>query len=725
MIDITKKIMCFFNSLNLVKTTERWFFYAWRKVMPIITTQKLIDADKDADSLDIALNGGDRDMVRTRRGKIYPTMPNAIRQLLENGGFRPFANEIALKAYRPTVVPSAGKDLSTGKVWLWDGTKWGDTGLSELDQAKEYIDQYFEVIANDPEFLLAIADNSGNRVFAIDRDGYVHFDRKDEDYEFVKVNDETYTQLVELLDLRNTIATVSNDPEYLYAIKDKEGNVLFAIANNGDVQGRFNINYKDLADSPPITMEESRENTKLKFVDMLRNELGGIQEDGTWFFPYVKIGNAQVDSLSVAQGGFNENGSSGSLTKQTLVTIPEQNYMRIDITTTDSLPVVSDDRATGVCVLSNAANTEVYTVCKVAFKVQGNGTLTDKKKGYTFDFTNINDKKLAIKFGSMLATDSFHLKAFYRDPTHTRDQGGYRFWRSVVRQLDYPFSKLHNIIVDKNFERDQSADFNADAKFYPHGFPVEIHINGSFFGLYTLRLKKTRENYALNSKDNNHIFLDSAEYFAFLKTPFDYSLWEVKSPKMSDYEEKQPIPEKFSDVREAIERLFNFTSNLATTYADHAEYLNLPHWLLFYVMAEIIGDWDHNGNNYNLLTWDKKHWTIVPYDLDWTMNWTRLGETQSGYILSSDIWTTFRKVYEPEIKAMWTDFRKRRVLTVDNVVRHYINVARYVPRNIYSEDKEKWGAAGSFVNKNYPTMQQLSEYVAVRFDYLDSVWLTN
>lgn len=111
--------------------------------MPIITTQKLIDADKDADSLDAALNGGDRDMVRTRRGKTYPTMPNAIRQIMENGGFRPMISEAAIKAYVPTIIPSAAKDMTTMKIW-WYGIdeekgekvpSWHDTGLSELERA--------------------------------------------------------------------------------------------------------------------------------------------------------------------------------------------------------------------------------------------------------------------------------------------------------------------------------------------------------------------------------------------------------------------------------------------------------------------------------------------------------------------------------------------------------------------------------------------------------------
>ncbi|MDQ8951933.1 CotH kinase family protein [Acinetobacter rudis] len=105
----------------------------------IVTAQKLKDADKDCDALDQAVNGGDSEYVKTRRGKEYPTMPNAIRQIMENGGFMPFATEAELLVYMPNISPSAAKAMDTKKVWLWDGLRWNNTGDSELDLAKQYV----------------------------------------------------------------------------------------------------------------------------------------------------------------------------------------------------------------------------------------------------------------------------------------------------------------------------------------------------------------------------------------------------------------------------------------------------------------------------------------------------------------------------------------------------------------------------------------------------------
>ncbi|MFH4201871.1 spore coat protein CotH, partial [Acinetobacter baumannii] len=78
---------------------------------------------------------------------------------------------------------------------------------------------------------------------------------------------------------------------------------------------------------------------------------------------------------------------------------------------------------------------------------------------------------------------------------------------------------------------------------------------------------------------------------------------------MSGYEDQGPVPSKFAAVQTSIERLFNFTKDLDSNYQNHASVLVLPHWLIFYIFAELVGHWDINGNNYNIMTWDNIHWS--------------------------------------------------------------------------------------------------------------------
>lgn len=102
----------------------------------IATKQELIDAHIDVENLGKAVN--EKGVVNPRYGDSYPTLPSAIQAVIETGGFEPFATEAALLASVPTISKKAAKALDTKKVWLWDGTKWNDTGLSELDLAKDF-----------------------------------------------------------------------------------------------------------------------------------------------------------------------------------------------------------------------------------------------------------------------------------------------------------------------------------------------------------------------------------------------------------------------------------------------------------------------------------------------------------------------------------------------------------------------------------------------------------
>ena len=78
------------------------------------------------------------------------------------------------------------------------------------------------------------------------------------------------------------------------------------------------------------------------------------------------------------------------------------------------------------------------------------------------------------------------------------------------------------------------------------------------------------------------------------------------------------------------------------------------------IFSEIISNIDTNGNNYNLITWDGTHWTIIPYDLDltlWLNPWDNNGVytvelSRKQFDVNHDIWATFKTVYLNEIKAI-------------------------------------------------------------------------
>ena len=80
----------------------------------IITKQELIDAQKDAQSLDDFINGGDEQIVVTRLLNEYPTLANAIRQIYEKGG-----------KFYPTLA-AANADIANIRAYVYVIT--GDNG---------------------------------------------------------------------------------------------------------------------------------------------------------------------------------------------------------------------------------------------------------------------------------------------------------------------------------------------------------------------------------------------------------------------------------------------------------------------------------------------------------------------------------------------------------------------------------------------------------------------
>ncbi|WP_334420803.1 DUF2817 domain-containing protein [Acinetobacter soli] len=76
------------------------------------------------------------DLQNSKADKVY------VDQLVVNAtqGQVNFKSQVELLAYVPSSPNYTAKALDTKKVWIWDGSKWNDTGLSELDQSIQYTD---------------------------------------------------------------------------------------------------------------------------------------------------------------------------------------------------------------------------------------------------------------------------------------------------------------------------------------------------------------------------------------------------------------------------------------------------------------------------------------------------------------------------------------------------------------------------------------------------------
>lgn len=334
------------------------------------------------------------------------------------------------------------------------------------------------VNTNNPARLFEIADSKGNVLFSIDNYGRADFDASLILNEYAKTSAfseyvrKDNTDYLKLLDLFKNISINTANPARLFEICDNKGNVLFSIDNTGRIFGDFAVwetAVKDALSDVFTTKVIPRDDTH-QIVDKNGNVLARVDRNGAWWFPEVN-----ADSLTAIKLNSKLSSETGltvpTVPNSRLVTLPPLNYMRLNLAM-KAMPtdLTGEISTSGTCTFSDATTSVIYLQANVELSIQGQGSAFDKKKNFTLDVLNSEGKSLAIKFGDMIAADSFHLKGFYRDPSHFRDQGGYRFWKSMIETLDYPYCKVNNDTYAANTARVEDAEFTADAKYTRMGF---------------------------------------------------------------------------------------------------------------------------------------------------------------------------------------------------------------------------------------------------------------
>lgn len=94
----------------------------------IITAQKLIDADKDADSLDSFISGSETEDVVTRRGRKYPTLAKMNKlaiAMTKYGGAYSFKTIANFEENKVSVPANSSvqitNDADKNGIYTWDG----------------------------------------------------------------------------------------------------------------------------------------------------------------------------------------------------------------------------------------------------------------------------------------------------------------------------------------------------------------------------------------------------------------------------------------------------------------------------------------------------------------------------------------------------------------------------------------------------------------------------
>lgn len=357
--------------------------------------------------------------------------------------------------------------------------------------------------------------------------------------------------------------------------------------------------------------------------------------------------------------------------------------------------------------------------------ISGTGTVTDPKKGYNIKLTNSAGKKLKLKLGSMNASNKWGLKAYYLEGTNTRDQGSNSLWRAMRRTRNAfvgPTSLLNAGSVSY-------ASNWFDRPFSTEGYPIELYVGGSYFGLYSVRTRAENPDYLMEDDNTSHIKItpDYGLHNAYASwANFDQTYWTLGTPEIDGYNEGDAtIPDP--TVQAAVTRFGKFftdlgAGNITLTDAIVSQYFDRQVVVDYFVFSQVVGNRDGIRNNMSVMTWDGSVWGFYPYDLDRTagLNWGTSALSPTDDTINQD--SALNKLIaflQADITARYKSLRTSGVLTPDAIMKFYSDQASPINPSSYEKDAEYWNVSG----KDYQNMGYIYTWYKSRLAWIDTKWV--
>ena len=454
----------------------------------------------------------------------------------------------------------------------------------------------------------------------------------------------------------------------------------------------------------------------------------------------------------------------------------DEEYFEIPIPTMAKINIVASGMSTSKTtpVAAMLEYEDLYHNIKfkrnVTLTAQGSSSMNYIEKNQTVDFSDCT-----IKFGHWVAQDSFHLKAYYIDVFRGINNAMYNYVEDVIRKQGCRSNRVlkSGTPTTSNGTGDFFTDFGTDALCHPDGFQVEVYLNGEYFGLFALNLKKHRDNYSMNKNDEDQILLDGQLGTAtFWGGTIDWTAFEIRNPKGlicmdgSDYDGDNPAElidstsasydssnakHVFSAaVKTNIQTLASAKgtiSALSTTEAKKAAFeaaFDVPMFIVYYVISQTIDHYDGFHKNW---IWTMYDGYAAPnfYDMDslfgryWNgsnvFHQPNYGSVEN-YSDSNSISHLFVNLYSTEIAALYGTFRSSGIITVDNIVGYLDRWLERIGRTALERNLEAWPKTPSYrpvAGTNYDdgtattwgmydTPERIRLWLTGRIAYLDNLY---
>ena len=580
--------------------------------------------------------------------------------------------------------------------------------------------------------------------------------------------------IVDIADIKNRIAhlsTIEND-EYLSVETDSEGKVIGYTAPDGS-----HYLYKVKSETIPTEfyhIEDTEGRTEIT-TDAEGKLLGYRDKNGIRHEHKQKVNEISVnhfESLSeiACQDIINSLAAYGltlenklDFSNNTDIFIPIPRGVAVVNIIADSLATSKTEDKDAILEFWGSG---IYFRKNVILNVQGQTSTLYDKKNQSFDFSD----GTTIKFGDWVEQDSFHLKANADDVFCGLNNVIYKYADYVVRKTDTRANRVlrSTTTTFENASGNIIADFDDDAKCMPDGFPISLHLNGEFYGMYTWNLKKHRSNYSMNKKDYKSILIDPDSMTAehFWNGTIDWSTFEIKSPSKlicmdgtpydgdipkelidetsGKYDESNKDMKNTSITKGLIVSLSKAMSEINKQASDEdkrtkfKEIFDFDNFSVFYLVSNAIGHADGLWGKNTLLTlYNGGKWGVNIYDCNGTLG--RYVQGYYGYKPDSPLlgsegtpWE-MDSLFHEELSVLYKKLRDEKIISSETIcgfLKEWISNI-----GIYSIKKNmsKWKDIASYREKksydSYPTsggsfdsVERCRKWLDKRIFYMDNLF---
>jgi len=429
---------------------------------------------------------------------------------------------------------------------LWgirkDGSVFQPRGISE--EARKRLEELSGLqIVEDDNYIFAITDSDGNLLFAIDRKGG------------------------SVINKLSGVCSIEQyeGSEYIFCVMDSADNLLFGIKRDGSfVTSKFELpsdilkQLKKLSANGMETDEQDQEFI-YKILDKDGLIVFAVKWDGTSYMPKgipeeQKAENRKLNrKLSDLEKSIaNFTGGTGDWSDASYMQVPLPRCAKFNILS-DRMPTAKSGLGTPGVTCDIPCQVEFWDMQGNYFKkwvllsAQGNSSMAFTKKNLAMDFYVTredmlnDDEKFKMKFGDWVAQDSFHLKAYYTDTFRGVGACSYLLYEEMVKTRNIKDNRPYKAAFTGDYGTseqgvdsidDLDKNFDTGAKCFPMPFPVIVYQNGEFYGIYSWQMKKDRDNMWQSKKKAKHVHLDGTlGADTIWGGNINWTAFEVRNPK--------------------------------------------------------------------------------------------------------------------------------------------------------------------------------------------------